>query len=149
MSSETSKLLLIAAENSHSENLPTLWSVKQEISTVSDAARVAKLRVDVQHCASESATASQVAAALESANLVHIACHGMQSTTAPLESGFCLEDGRLTVQRLMDLDLKYAFFGFLSACETAAGDKEQPDQTIHLAAAMLFAGFKSVVATMW
>jgi hypothetical protein len=27
--------------------------------------------------------------------------------------------------------------------------QNQPDQAIHLAAAMLFAGFKSVIATMW
>jgi hypothetical protein len=28
-------------------------------------------------------------------------------------------------------------------------EQSQPDQAIHLAAAMLFAGFKSVIATMW
>jgi CHAT domain-containing protein len=49
----------------------------------------------------------------------------------------------------MDLDLKDAFLAFLSACETAKGDKEQPDQTVDLAAAMLFVGFRSVIATMW
>jgi CHAT domain-containing protein len=49
----------------------------------------------------------------------------------------------------MKLDLKDAVFAFLSACETAKGDTEQPDQAIHLAAAMLFVGFKSIVATMW
>lgn len=37
----------------------------------------------------------------------------------------------------------------LSACETATGDSEQPDQAVHLAAAMLFVGFRSVIATMW
>jgi CHAT domain-containing protein len=37
----------------------------------------------------------------------------------------------------------------MSACETAKGDQKQPDQVVHLAAAMLFAGFQSVVGTMW
>ncbi|KAF9239427.1 hypothetical protein BU15DRAFT_61939 [Melanogaster broomeanus] len=40
-------------------------------------------------------------------------------------------------------------FAFLSACHTAVGDKSTPDEAIHLAAAMQFAGFKSVVGTMW
>jgi hypothetical protein len=50
---------------------------------------------------------------------------------------------------LIELKLDDAFLAFLSACETAKGDKKQPDQAMHLAAAMLFSGFKSIVATMW
>jgi CHAT domain-containing protein len=38
---------------------------------------------------------------------------------------------------------------FLSACETAKGDKTIPDEAMHLAATLLFAGFRGVVATMW
>jgi CHAT domain-containing protein len=40
---------------------------------------------------------------------------------------------------------------FLSACETATGDREIPDdsEALHLAATLLIAGFQSVVATMW
>jgi hypothetical protein len=49
----------------------------------------------------------------------------------------------------MELKLDNAFLAFLSAGETAKGDRMQPDQAMHLAAAMLFSGFKSVVATMW
>jgi CHAT domain-containing protein len=62
---------------------------------------------------------------------------------------FCLSDGNLTVSRLMELDLKDAYFAFLSDCETAKGDEKQPDQIIHIAAAMLFVGFRSIVGTMW
>ena len=46
-------------------------------------------------------------------------------------------------------NLDGAFLTFLSVCETAKGDNAPPDQAIHLAAAMLFAGCKSVVGTMW
>jgi CHAT domain-containing protein len=53
------------------------------------------------------------------------------------------------VQRSSSLYLKGAYLAFLGACETAKGDREQSDQAIHLAATMLFVGFKSVVATMW
>jgi CHAT domain-containing protein len=49
----------------------------------------------------------------------------------------------------MSLNLPNAFLAILSACETAKGDASQPDQSVHLAAAMLYIGFKSVVGTMW
>jgi CHAT domain-containing protein len=55
----------------------------------------------------------------------------------------------LTVSDIMALRLPNVLLAFLSACETAKGDEKQPDQAVHLAAAMLFAGIKSVVGTMW
>lgn len=63
--------------------------------------------------------------------------------------GFVMRDQMLTVSQLMAINLPDAFMAFLSACETAKGDRHQPDQAIHLAATMLFVGFKSVVGTMW
>jgi CHAT domain-containing protein len=80
---------------------------------------------------------------------MHLACHGYQDTDFPLNSGFVMRDNMLTVSHLMTLSLPHAFLAFLSACETAKCDSRQPDQAVHLAAAMLFAGFKSIVATMW
>jgi len=82
-------------------------------------------------------------------SVLHIACHGKQIQDAPLESGFEMLDGRLKVENLMKLKLNQAFLAFLSACETAAGDFDQPDEIIHLAATMLYIGFKSVIGTMW
>ena len=81
--------------------------------------------------------------------MLHLACHGIQDEIDALNSGFLLQDDILTIAKIMPLSLPNAFFAFLSACETAKGDINQPDQVIHLAAAMLFVGFKSVVATMW
>lgn len=60
-----------------------------------------------------------------------------------------MRDKTLTVTQLMELNLPTAFFAFLSACNSAKAGKEQPDQAVHLAATMLFVGFKSVVGTMW
>jgi CHAT domain-containing protein len=97
----------------------------------------------------DAATVERVTHRMQSAQFVHLACHGTQHPTDALESGFYLSDGTLTVSKLMDLDLDQAWFAYLSACETAKGDARQPDQVVHLAAAMLFTGFKSVVATMW
>jgi CHAT domain-containing protein len=81
-------------------------------------------------------------------NILHLACHGVQNAD-PLKSCFILNDGRLTISALMKLNLPDAMLAFLSACETAKGDKDQPDQVVHLAASMLFCGFRSVIATMW
>lgn len=94
-------------------------------------------------------TVPEVLDNLPTASILHLACHGEQDATNPLESGFCLRDGRLTIGELMKLNLQNAFFAFLSACETAKGDSKQPDQAVHLAAAILFVGFRSVIATMW
>jgi CHAT domain-containing protein len=138
-----SALLVVAADN---KQLPILPNVEKETREVTEIAIGKGLIVKAHH---DSATQSNVASSLEFTQLVHIASHGIQDSLRPLESGLCLNDGTLTVERLMKLNLEDAFFAFLSACETAKGDKEEPDHAIHLAATLLFTGFKSVVATMW
>ena len=42
-----------------------------------------------------------------------------------------------------------AELAFLSACHSARGDSAAYDEAIHLAAGMLLAGYKGVIATMW
>jgi hypothetical protein len=81
-------------------------------------------------------------------HILHLACHGAQKKD-PLTSGFILRDEDLTIQEIMQLDLKHPSLAFLSACQTAKGKRDQPDEGVHLAASMLFCGFKSVIATMW
>lgn len=83
------------------------------------------------------------------ASIAHFACHGSQQSGRALQGGFMLDDGMLTVERLISLRLPNAIFAFLSACETAKGDDQQLDEVVHLAATMLFVGFKSVIGTMW
>ncbi|EIN03582.1 hypothetical protein PUNSTDRAFT_139463 [Punctularia strigosozonata HHB-11173 SS5] len=86
---------------------------------------------------------------MEDASIVHLACHGRQDPDEPLSSGFVLRDGRLTISDVIRLKLHNTHFAFLAACESASGDREQPDEAIHLGAAMLFMGVKSVVGTLW
>lgn len=82
------------------------------------------------------------------AHVVHLACHGVQDVN-PLESGFILHDGRLTIKDMMAFDMPNACMAFLSACQTAKDHWTAPDEAVHLAAAMLFCGFRSVIGTMW
>jgi CHAT domain-containing protein len=84
----------------------------------------------------------------EDVHVLHLACHGVQAPN-PLQSAFLLSDGRLTIEHIMRLRLPRAVLAFLSACQTAKGSEKQPDQAVHLAASMLFCGFRSVVGTMW
>jgi CHAT domain-containing protein len=145
-------LVLLAAgapKTVSSLNMPFLHNVKAEITDISRLARATDGIEVLEYGRTSAAKVHEVAEALPRTNIMHLACHGVQDQEDPLSSGFCLGDGKLTVSQLMDLKLDHPFLAFLSACETAKGDKNQPDQTIHLAATMLFCGFQSVVATMW
>jgi CHAT domain-containing protein len=81
-------------------------------------------------------------------HILHLACRGEQANN-PLDSAFLLSDGRFSIQSLMGIHLPDAVLAFLSASQTARGSEAQPDQAVHLAASMLFCGFRSVVGTMW
>jgi CHAT domain-containing protein len=142
------KMLVIAVQDARDSDfpLPRLSFVRAEAASIVDVTSKAGISVD---SAAESASRDEVSVLFNSKNMVHLACHGIQHPTLPHTSRFCLKDGSLTVLDLMNMELKDGFFAFLSACETAKGDVQHADESIHLAAAMLFAGFKSVVATMW
>jgi CHAT domain-containing protein len=130
-------------------NMPFLDDVQAEITDVARIARATNQIQVVEYGGTSAAKVHEVVDALPRADILHLACHGVQDMKDPLKSGFCLGDGKLSVSELMEIKLDHPFLAFLSACETAKGDQDQPDQAIHLAAAMLFCGFPNVVATMW
>ncbi|KAJ8582404.1 hypothetical protein M405DRAFT_885320 [Rhizopogon salebrosus TDB-379] len=80
---------------------------------------------------------------------LHFACHGTQNLGKPFKSAFLMRDEPLTLLDITQTDLSRHEFAFLSACETAVGDFTTPDEVIHLAAALQFAGVKSVIGTFW
>ncbi|KAJ7611908.1 tetratricopeptide repeat-containing protein [Mycena polygramma] len=94
---------------------------------------------------------------LRESSVMHFACHGTQNLEKPLDSGLILKDGQLKISEIMhwpegrntSIIKKSLSLAFLSACETARGDQTVPDEAMHLAATLLFAGFHGVVATMW
>jgi hypothetical protein len=140
-------IALIAEKRAVDVTLPVIYDVDTEIEYVTTVAN--SRSVTVLHRQVGSTTIEDTSRAMQAASIVHLACHGIQDTSDATQSGFCIGDGRLTIAKLMELKLENAFLAFLSACETAKGDQEQPNQAMHLGAAMLFSGFKSVVATMW
>ena len=80
-----------------------------------------------------------------------IVCHGILEPGKPFEASFKLRRGRLLpLLDIVQSELPDAEFAFLSACHTAELTEESvADEGIHLAAAMQFCGFRSVVGTMW
>jgi CHAT domain-containing protein len=91
-------------------------------------------------------TISAVLEGMKTHSWVHLACHGIQDS---LDSAFSLEDGKLKLSTLMTQSLPHAELAFLSACQTASGDEQLPEEAVHLAAGMLNVGYKSVIGTMW
>jgi CHAT domain-containing protein len=73
----------------------------------------------------------------------------MQHPTSGMDSAFVLYNGRLELSDIASKSLSAGQFAFLSACHTAAGLKELPGEAMHLAGGLQFAGFPSVIATMW
>lgn len=73
----------------------------------------------------------------------------MQKPDDPTKSALILEDGHLTLEEIVRLNLPNAEFAFLSACQTTTGDERLSEEAVHLAGAMLLAGYRGLVATMW
>ncbi|KAG9118911.1 hypothetical protein FRC07_006328 [Ceratobasidium sp. 392] len=96
-----------------------------------------------------SATVAATLDAMEAHSWVHFACHATQNRFNPHHSAFCLHDGKLTLAEIAKRAFKNKGLAFLSACQTAAGDHDLPNEATHLAAGMLTAGYRSVIAALW
>jgi CHAT domain-containing protein len=98
----------------------------------------------------EKANQQAVLSLLQQYPWIHFACHG-HLDVEPFLSYFQLHgDEKLTLIDLIKARLPNAEFAFLSACHSAAIDiYNTPDETIHLATALQFCGFRGVVGTMW
>ncbi len=68
---------------------------------------------------------------------------------SPLQTSIFLHDGPFELSEIMKKNLPNSGFAFLSACQTSTGDRNLPEEVVHLVAGMLAAGYRSVVGTMW
>ncbi|CAE6386328.1 unnamed protein product [Rhizoctonia solani] len=106
-------------------------------------------KAQLKELVDDQATKMAVLDAMQRHDWVHLACHAYQDRKDPTKSGFRLHDGPLYLSAINQRLFKNKGLAFLSACETATGDEELPDEAIHLASGMLMAGYPSVIATMW
>ncbi|KAF6755177.1 CHAT domain-containing protein [Ephemerocybe angulata] len=97
----------------------------------------------------ENATREVTIQNMEQHRCIHLACHADQDALNPMMSGFELHDGRLELSTIIQSNLKHADLAFLSACQTSTGDAALSEEAVHLAAGMIAAGYRGVVATMW
>lgn len=134
---QQTKLMTVAAEQAHSSNMPRL---RYAVSDTRDVVDIVTKAGGSRSFDATAAPISEVLTNLQSSQVIHLACHGIQHQSEPHRSRFCLSTGDLMVSELMHLDLKGVFLAYLSACETAKGDQKHADEAIHLAATMLFVG---------
>ncbi|CAG8765862.1 7399_t:CDS:2, partial [Acaulospora colombiana] len=81
----------------------------------------------------EAGTKRRVMKGMEECNWLHLACHGIQEPDEPTKSALLLEDGHLTLEEVIKLNLPRAEFAFLSACQTTTGDENLSEEAVHIA----------------
>ena len=97
------------------------------------------------------ATPTTVLASLRDHPFAHIVCHGILEPGKPFEAYFKLHGGkRVLLLDIVRSQLPNTEFAVLSACHTAElTDESIADEMLHVAAAMQFCWFRSVVGTMY
>jgi CHAT domain-containing protein len=87
-------------------------------------------------------------------DILHFSCHGSFNSGYPLYSALILgkneiDDGRLEVHEIFQLNLKPAYLVTLSACETHLGGIRPGDEIIGMSRAFIYAGTPSILASLW
>lgn len=145
---DNKRLGLLLVCQSDTPGLPRIPGATEEVRMVEKRLRqCSNLKIDCLE--SVNSTISQCLQNMDTHSWVHFACHASQNTSDPLRSAFYLHDGDLDLSSIIRTRLDNADLAFLSACQTSAGDEKLSEEAVHLAAGMLAAGFRGVVATMW
>ncbi|KAH9972516.1 CHAT domain-containing protein [Russula compacta] len=141
---------------SHTADRPSILLVAHHDDNLRGMRKEIKAIQGLRHTQVKSLTASSAttAAAIEGLRhhrFVHLAGSVKLEQGRPLDAPFRLYGGdRLTLLDIARCRLPDAEFAYLSASHTAELTGESiPDEVLHLTAAMLHCGFRSVVGTMW
>ncbi|RKS80449.1 CHAT domain-containing protein [Motilibacter peucedani] len=113
----------------------------------SEVAVLSQLHPDAEVLVGSDATAARVLAAMEGADLVHVAAHGRFRGDNPQFSSLELVDGPLTVYDIEQVR-RPPLSVVLSACEVGRSSVSVGDELLGLAAAMLSLGVRSLVAPL-
>ena len=132
--------LLAVAEPRPTSERPLRWAVAE-----AHAAAAAFGAADV--LVHENATPERVLSAIEAVDVVHFACHGRMEVGNPLAGGLVLADDQLlTIGAVLEAHLDTRLV-FASACGTASVAPGMPNEVVNFAAALLYAGSQSVLAS--
>lgn len=133
---------------------PDLGDPKLDLKFAADeASAVSRLFPDARLLLRQEASETNFRKAGSAFRQLHIASHGSFRADAPLASGLHLardadNDGVLTVGELYSMRLN-ADLVTLSACETGLGKIVNGDDIVGLARGFLYAGTRSIVASLW
>ena len=122
---------------------PTLPTVRAEITAIQRIVKNAALLDGID------ATRDSAIHAMTRHSWVHLACHGSVDEEHPFKTHLSLSKGPLTLLDIARQNIRHAYLAFLSSCHSAEGNRGRPDEVLHLTAGMQFAGFRSVVGTLW
>jgi CHAT domain-containing protein len=142
------KLLAVSQPNTPGQ-VPLPLSMAEVETVMHMASLVSWPNEDFIQLNGSDATADTVSNALDSCSWVHFACHAMQHPTLGMKSTLALHNSHIELSQIASKRRSIGKFAFLSACHTAAGLQELPGEAMHLAGGFQFAGFPSVIATMW
>ncbi|KAF6751853.1 CHAT domain-containing protein [Ephemerocybe angulata] len=129
------------------DGAPPIPGTTSEVHSIFDQATKGGVRV--QKLEGDEMTVAECIARMQDFSCVHLACHGSQNAADPLQSSFLFHEGPLELGTILKSNLKNADLAFLSACQTSTGQERLSDEAVHLAAGMLAAGYRRVIATMW
>ncbi|KAJ7477711.1 TPR-like protein [Mycena latifolia] len=139
------QILAVAQPSAHGQDY--IPGTQDEIEHIE---RLAKGIVPVLRLDRDTATVDSVQDGMKKSRWAHFACHGVQDTFNPTDSALLLAGkSRLTLSSIIQLSLPCADLAFLSACQTATGSRDLEDESVHLTAGMLLAGYRGVIGTMW
>ena len=117
---------------------------------VGDIMVIQTTKAPVTTLISAMATPKTVIEGLREHRFAHFVCHGSLKTGKPFDASLELHKDNLTLLAIVRSKLPAAEFAFLAACHTAElTEGSAADEGLHLAAAMQYCGFRSVVGTMW
>ena len=116
--------------------------ILDEVRAVADILPNSRLLVGAE------ATRESLEAHGEGCRFVHIATHGLYRRDNPMFSALKLGDARLSLLDLYDLSLS-AELAVVSGCATGRGKVQGADELVGLTRGLLFAGARTVLATLW
>ncbi len=96
----------------------------------------------------ERATRDAVLSELATHCWAHFGCHAEQDMHDPSSGGLLLHDGKISILDLARIRPE-GDLAFLSACKTATGGIALAEESVTIAAAFHYAGYRRVIATLW